>query len=37
VSRWDEIVGARYDAVSAPEAIRFPIGKKSDGTLELTV
>lgn len=37
VSRWDEIVGARYAAVSAPEAIRFPIGKKSEGTLELTV
>ncbi len=37
VSRWDEIVGARYAAVSAPEAIRFPVGKKSDGTLELTV
>ena len=37
VSRWDEIVGARYAAVSAPEAIRFPFGKKSDGTLELTV
>ena len=37
VSRWDEIVGVRYAAVTAPEAIRFPIGKKSDGTLELTV
>lgn len=37
VSRWGEIVGARYAAVSAPEAIRFPVGKKSDGTLELTV
>jgi hypothetical protein len=37
VSRWDEIVGARYAAVSAPESIRFPVGKKSDGTLELTV
>ena len=37
VSRWDEIVGARYAAVSAPEAIRFPVGKKSGGTLELTV
>lgn len=37
VSRWDEIVGARYAAVSAPEAIRFPVGKKSDGTLELVV
>lgn len=37
VSRWDEIVGARYAAVSAPESIRFPIGKKADGTLELVV
>ncbi len=37
VSRWDEIVGARYAAVSAPEAIRFPMGKKADGTLELVV
>jgi hypothetical protein len=37
VSRWDEIVGARYAAVSAPEAIRFPVGKKAEGTLELTV
>lgn len=37
VSRWDEIVGARYAAVSAPEAIRFSVGKKSEGTLELTV
>lgn len=37
VSRWDEIVGPRYAAVSAPELIRFPIGKKADGTLELIV
>jgi hypothetical protein len=37
VSRWDEIVGTRYAAVSAPEMIRFPIGKKADGTLELIV
>lgn len=37
VSRWDEIVGARYAAVSAPESIRFPLGKKADGTLELVV
>ncbi len=37
VSRWDEIVGARYAAVSAPELIRFPLGKKADGTLELLV
>jgi hypothetical protein len=37
VSRWDEIVGSRYAQVSAPEMIRFPMGKKSDGTLELMV
>jgi hypothetical protein len=37
VSRWGEIVGSRYAAVSAPESIRFPIGKKADGTLELIV
>jgi hypothetical protein len=37
VSRWAEIVGARYAEVSAPESIRFPTGKKSDGTLTLTV
>lgn len=37
VSRWREIVGARYAAVSAPESIRFPPGKKSGGTLTLVV
>ena len=37
VSRWKEIVGARYAAVSAPESIRFPVGKKSSGTLTLVV
>ncbi len=37
VSRWGEIVGARYAEVSAPESIRFPSGKKSDGTLTLAV
>ena len=37
VSRWKEIVGARYAAVSAPESIRFPPGKKSGGTLTLVV
>lgn len=37
ISRWDEIVGPRYAAVSSPEAIRFPVGKKADGTLELVV
>jgi hypothetical protein len=37
VSRWAEIVGERYAKVSTPESIRFPAGKKSDGTLTLAV
>jgi len=37
VSRWAEIVGARYAAVSAPESIRFPAGKRADGVLTLSV
>jgi hypothetical protein len=37
VTRWTEIVGAHYAAVSAPESIRFPVGKKAGGTLQLTV
>lgn len=37
VSRWREIVGEKYANVSAPESIRFPQGKKSDGTLTLVV
>lgn len=37
VSRWPEIVGEKYAHVSAPESIRFPHGKKSDGTLTLVV
>lgn len=37
VSRWREIVGEKYADVSAPESIRFPQGKKSDGTLTLVV
>jgi hypothetical protein len=37
VGRWGEIVGARYAEVSAPESIRFPAGKRSDGTLTLAV
>ena len=37
VSRWSEIVGQRYAGVSAPESIRFPQGKRADGTLTLTV
>ena len=37
VSRWAEIVGERYAKVSTPESIRFPAGRKFDGTLTLTV
>ena len=37
VSRWREIVGERYAAVSSPESIRFPAGKRSDGVLNLIV
>lgn len=37
VTRWAEIVGERYAAISAPESIRFPAGKKEKGTLALTV
>ena len=37
VSRWREIVGERYAAVSAPESIRFPPGRRSAGTLTLVV
>ena len=37
VSRWAEIVGERYAKVSTPESIRFPVGRKSGGTLTLTV
>jgi len=37
VSRWPEIVGERYAAVSAPESIRFPPGRRSCGVLNLVV
>ena len=37
VSRWSEIVGPQHARVSAPEAIRFPPGKKAGGTLHLVV
>ena len=37
VSRWREIVGERYAGVSAPESIRFPPGKRSEGVLTLVV
>lgn len=37
VTRWAEIAGARHAALSMPESIRFPVGKKADGTLHLVV
>lgn len=37
VSRWPEIVGERYAAVSSPESIRFPPGRRSRGVLSLVV
>jgi len=37
VSRWTEIVGERYGAVSCPESIRFPTGRKGGGALTLLV
>lgn len=37
VSRWVEIVGERYAAVSQPESIRFPRGKREEGVLTLVV
>ena len=37
VSRWKEIVGDRYGAISSPESIRFPTGRKSKGVLTLCV
>ncbi len=37
VSRWPEIVGTKLAGASIPESIRFPVGKKQDGVLTLTV
>ncbi len=37
VTRWAEIVGARFAEVSAPERISFPRGKREQGTLHLVV
>ena len=37
VSRWHDIVGRRYAAVSSPESIRFPTGRKTGGVLTLVV
>ena len=37
VTRWAEIVGKKYGELTAPESIRFPVGQRSGGTLQLTV
>jgi hypothetical protein len=37
VTRWPEIVGPRHAQVCMPEAIRFPLGEKSGGILQLVV
>tara|TARA_Y100001947_G_scaffold112615_1_gene96868 strand:- start:1101 stop:1664 length:564 start_codon:yes stop_codon:yes gene_type:complete len=37
VSRWPEIVGETHARVCMPEMIRFPLGEKSEGILELVV
>lgn len=37
VARWSEIVGPAYAAHSSPESLRFPLGKRSGGTLRLSV
>lgn len=37
VTRWPDIVGEKLAAASAPESIKFPVGKKQDGTLSLMV
>lgn len=37
VSRWADIVGPRHARYSAPESIRFPHGKRADGTLTIIV
>lgn len=37
ISRWPEIVGDTHSRVCTPEMIRFPMGEKSEGILELVV
>lgn len=37
ITRWSEIVGERLARVTSPTALRFPHGKKSDGTLNISV
>lgn len=37
VAHWAEIVGKDYARHSAPEALTFPVGKRSGGTLKVLV
>jgi hypothetical protein len=37
ITRWPDIVGHKLARVTAPESLRFPHGKKADGTLSITV
>ena len=37
VARWAEIVGVDYARHSLPEALSFPVGKRSGGTLKVCV
>lgn len=37
VTRWEEIVGAHYAAITQPDMIRFPVNQKASGTLHLTI
>ena len=37
ISRWPDIVGERHARACMPEAIRFPMGEKSGGILQLLV
>lgn len=37
ISNWSKIVGDRYSELSLAEAITFPKGKKTEGTLHLNV
>ena len=37
ITRWPEIVGPKLARVTSPESLRFPHGKKADGTLSISV
>ena len=37
VTRWADIVGEKFGAITRPDALRFPQGQKAEGTLHLTI